>query len=263
MRFYDALVKYTHPLPTLIAVESSGNEFNFSKSMNIGINEALKLNSEYIILTNDDIVVTENWLEPLLESFSTTKEIGFCVPKIAKITQNGFSKPTFPIIKMPSRASILFAATLGKVLPDALWSVTKELLRYAQATVDTISNNVADTSAPAWGFMINVQPISLTKTHVIADLGGFDERFKNGCEDFDLSIRACPKNYKMCANARSLVYDIGGASSGGFALLRGKHTRQKRVQIANNWLQLARKYEPNIYKNFLLRCATQTYVVNF
>ncbi len=53
-----------------------------------GYNQALKhLNSDYFLLLNSDVEVTENWLHPLLKIMDINPLIGACQPKILSLNQ--------------------------------------------------------------------------------------------------------------------------------------------------------------------------------
>src|SRR5436853_447350 len=48
-----------------------------------GYNNALtKIDSEYFVLLNSDVEVTENWLSPLIDLMDKDKSIGACQPKV-------------------------------------------------------------------------------------------------------------------------------------------------------------------------------------
>jgi GT2 family glycosyltransferase len=53
-----------------------------------GYNRALKqINSEYVVLLNSDVEVTENWLEPMMDYLDVHPEIAACQPKILDYSQ--------------------------------------------------------------------------------------------------------------------------------------------------------------------------------
>ena len=56
-----------------------------------GYNKALsQINTEYFVLINSDVEVTENWLEPIITLFEKEKEIGIIQPKILDFKRKEF-----------------------------------------------------------------------------------------------------------------------------------------------------------------------------
>ena len=49
-------IELNTPFPTVIFVESVGDEFHFSKSMNEGIRKGFSFSPDYMVLSNDDVL---------------------------------------------------------------------------------------------------------------------------------------------------------------------------------------------------------------
>ena len=81
-QFANSLSKTAEQKPTIISVESYGPEFNYAKSINAGIQEALAYNPDFLILSNDDIVFFKGWLESLLSCFELFPRLGYVIPSI-------------------------------------------------------------------------------------------------------------------------------------------------------------------------------------
>ena len=65
-------IELNTPFPTVIFVESVGDEFHFSKSMNEGIRKGFSFSPDYMVLSNDaittarhqlDLLHTNRWIE--------------------------------------------------------------------------------------------------------------------------------------------------------------------------------------------------------
>jgi|FaiFalDrversion3_1042247.scaffolds.fasta_scaffold00181_4 GT2 family glycosyltransferase len=54
----------------------------FASGVNIGIDRAIHMGAEYVLLLNNDTVVAPNFLEPLVEAMDEDPKIGISVPKI-------------------------------------------------------------------------------------------------------------------------------------------------------------------------------------
>src|SRR3989339_433228 len=69
-------LKQNHPEINLILLEKN---YGFAE----GYNKALeKVDSEYFVLLNSDVEVTEGWIEPLIKLMDSDSEIAACMPKI-------------------------------------------------------------------------------------------------------------------------------------------------------------------------------------
>ena len=126
--------------PTIIIVESSGNEFNFSKSMNCGILEAIKANSEYIMLSNNDVFPTqEDWAETLINSLTYFKLTAYAVPSLIN------SKSLLnvdPILKMPNKFIVNTFTHLYPIIPQkTLPLLAKIRINFAYKNINKSDDN--------------------------------------------------------------------------------------------------------------------------
>lgn len=72
----------------------------YVKATNLGIKYALNLNSQYIILQNNDTEVTKNWLKPLIKAMNSDKNIiGACPITNSEIAVQGFKNVKRKFIK--------------------------------------------------------------------------------------------------------------------------------------------------------------------
>ena len=74
----DSVLFVKQHFPTVQIIKNTGN-FGFAQ----GYNEALQhIDAEIYALVNSDIEVTENWLQPILETFEKEPETAIIQPKI-------------------------------------------------------------------------------------------------------------------------------------------------------------------------------------
>lgn len=74
----DSLIFLSKHFPDVEIVKLEKN-FGFAK----GYNEALKkVESDYYVLLNSDVEVTENWIDPVITLMEADALIGACQPKI-------------------------------------------------------------------------------------------------------------------------------------------------------------------------------------
>ncbi|MDR2860169.1 MAG: glycosyltransferase family 2 protein [Mediterranea sp.] len=80
----DQSVQMLHEYFPSVRVIILGENFGFAG----GYNRALKqIESDYVVLLNSDVEVTENWLEPVVDYLDAHPEIAACQPKILNYSQ--------------------------------------------------------------------------------------------------------------------------------------------------------------------------------
>lgn len=77
----DSVINLKERFPSLKIIESNKN-LGYASGNNIGIEYALKDNSEYICILNNDAIVDKNFLEPLINIFDTCNDVAAVGPCI-------------------------------------------------------------------------------------------------------------------------------------------------------------------------------------
>jgi GT2 family glycosyltransferase len=193
-------------------VESSGPFFNFSYAMNIGIRKALEMGSEFIMLTNDDILPMDDisnidiivkrmkekydifipqiynsnlFISPVQsiyrQSFITAHYLkGNHKPKgdeIDKVMDIRMLVQNLGIYSNPYIMKYIILRENDPVLAGQSSILTRKVKEFALRGVNKLLIKIN-----------NVQPISIVKSSLL-ESENFDESFVNGGEDVDLSIR--------------------------------------------------------------------------
>lgn len=151
-------------------VELMKNDRNlgFAGGNNVAIVRALKEGAEYILLLNNDTVVSPNFLERMIAVAGSDRRIGILNPKISYFDNPQriwYAGGTFSLWQG-------FARHTGKRAVDAA--------RYSKTREVSFITGCA--------FLI--------KAEVIAKIGLLDDRFFLVCEDTDWSVRALNAGYK-------------------------------------------------------------------
>jgi GT2 family glycosyltransferase len=147
-----------------------------------GNNQGIKLaKGEYVILLNNDTIVTENWLENLLRTFEKDPAIGLVGPMSNFVA--------------------------GKQLvPHFSCKTNDEMQEWARKFSKTHHEQIEFTNRLV-GFCLAI------KRDVISTVGLLDERFgKGNYEDDDYSLRAYLSGYKLAIAKNTFIYHYGNSS---------------------------------------------------
>ena len=156
-----------------------------------GYNRAFKeIDSEYFVLINSDIEVSENWLEPLVKWMDTHPECGACAPKLHSYQE---------------REKFEYAGAAGGYIdkfgyPFCRGRVLKRL-ETDRGQYDSPTDVLWATGA-----------CLMVRSSVYASLGGLDERFFAHMEEIDLCWRMQLEGWKVTTVPDSVVYHVGGGT---------------------------------------------------
>jgi GT2 family glycosyltransferase/cytochrome c-type biogenesis protein CcmH/NrfG len=158
------------------------NEVNlgFPKAVNQGISIA---NGNYILIMNNDVVVTRGWLENLISHIDSDKHMGIVAP----------------MSNYASGAQLLKGA-------DKLYSNEDELQKFAEY-IYRVNMGRRFEIPHVTGLCM------LIKREVIDKIGGFDERFSPGnFEDDDFCLRAKLAGFKIAIAEDVFIHHFGSKS---------------------------------------------------
>ena len=187
-----------------------------------GYNKAFEqIDSEYFVLINSDIEVTDNWLKPLVEWMDSHPECGACAPKLHSWQE---------------RDMFEYAGAAGGYLdrfgyPFCRGRILKRLEK---------DNGQYDSPADVlWA----TGACLMVRSSVYRKLGGLDERFFAHMEEIDLCWRMQLEGFKVTVVPESVVYHVGGGT------LPATSPFKLFLNYRNNLLML----ENNLAKTFALR----------
>ena len=158
-------------------IQNIKNE-GFAVACNQGINQS---QSEYAVLLNNDIEVTNGWLNALVKEAETDERIGIAgslllYPGTDKIQHCG--------VRIGKLGNGIAPYHINKL----------KSLKYTPAARNSRDYKVVTAAC------------ALIKRKVIDDIGLFDEKFKNGYEDVDYCFRVYTNGYRIRYCADSVVY---------------------------------------------------------
>jgi GT2 family glycosyltransferase len=192
-----------------------------------GYNEALKhIDAEIYALVNSDIEVTENWLQPILDTFENEPKTAIIQPKILDFKNKEYFE---------------YAGAAGGFIDEYGYPFCRGRIF---DTLEKDNGQYDDTREIFWAsgacFFI--------RSSVYKTLNGFDDDFFAHQEEIDLCWRAINKGYKIKYTSESVVYHIGGAT------LQQGHPMKTFLNFRNSLLMLTKNLpKEQLYKIVLGR----------
>ncbi len=192
-----------------------------------GYNEALKhIDAEIYALVNSDIEVTENWLQPILDTFENEPKTAIIQPKILDFKNKEYFE---------------YAGAAGGFIDEYGYPFCRGRIF---DTLEKDNGQYDDTREIFWAsgacFFI--------RSSVFKALNGFDDDFFAHQEEIDLCWRAINKGYKIKYTSKSVVYHVGGAT------LQQGHPMKTFLNFRNSLLMLTKNLpKEQLYKILLGR----------
>lgn len=186
-----------------------------------GYNKAFEqIGSEYFVLINSDIEVSEDWLGPLMDWMDNHPECGACAPKLHSWQE---------------REKFEYAGAAGGYIdrfgyPFCRGRVLKRL--------ETDNGQYDDPKDVFWA----TGACLMVRSSLYRKLGGLDERFFAHMEEIDLCWRMQLEGFKVTVVPQSIVYHVGGGT------LPATSPFKLYLNFRNNLLML----ENNLARTFAL-----------
>ena len=176
-----------------------------------GYNLALRqVETDYFLLLNSDVQVTENWLSPLINQMEKHPEIAACQPKILS-----FAQPT----------QFEHAGACGGFIDKYGYPFCRgrvfTTLEQDNGQYDTVTDIFWASGA-----------CLLMRSSLFFEMSGFDDTFFAHMEEIDLCWRLKNRGYRIVCVPQSRVFHVGGGS------LDVKNVRKTYLNFRNNWLML-------------------------
>jgi GT2 family glycosyltransferase len=192
--------------PSVEVILNPANE-GFAK----GYNTALKqVQSDYYVLLNSDVEVTENWIQPVIDLMEKDQAIAACQPKILSYN----NKKLFEY----AGASGGWMDNFGyPFMRGRIFDVCEE-----------DKGQYDDAQACFWASGAAL----FVKVDAYHEMGGMDEYFFAHQEEIDLCWRMQAAGYKIFVEPASVVYHVGGGT-----LPKG-NSRKTYLNFRNNLIMM-------------------------
>ncbi len=193
-----------------------------------GYNEALKqVNAEYFVLLNQDIEVTENWVERVIAEIERDNLIVAAQPKLRAFHQ---------------REHFEYAGACGGYLDKYGYAFCRGRIFN---TVEKDKGQYDDVTDVFWA----TGACLFIRSDVFWKMGGFDEDFFAHQEEIDLCWRIKNSGYRVICVPSSVVYHVGGGS------LPQGNPRKSFLNYRNNLCMLFKNMRKGevLWKLFVVR----------
>ena len=172
---------------------------NYSASVNLGIAAG---SAPKICIMNDDVIVSDGWLEPMLETVES-ESIGFCNP----LSNSEFGIQHACVMRI---GEVELLHCNNYLREGKIYQKDKENGGVYSASIYTyVPVHVRRMLPLEWvAFFCTV-----TTRKVIETIGLLDDQFNNGSEDVDLCYRAKRMGLGSVVNENSFVFHFGGTST--------------------------------------------------
>ncbi|MFH1359471.1 MAG: glycosyltransferase family 2 protein [Candidatus Omnitrophota bacterium] len=177
------------PIKDILTLISLKENLGFAGGNNVGIKMALERGAEYVLLLNNDTIVTPDFLTQLVQSAQTIQNLGILGTKI-----NHY----------PDKDIIWFSRGKIDYFRGAFYHINKE------------RKNLVDSDFITGCLMF-------IPASVLQDVNLFDERYFLNAEDVDLSQRIKKAGYKLVVNQDAVIYHQFSASMGGIHSKRNQY----------------------------------------
>lgn len=160
---------------------------------------------EYVVLLNDDVRVTPDWLDPLVRYMDNHRRCAGLQPKLLKDV-TGLANMT----ARPDQPDFFeYAGACGGYLDNMGYP-------YCRGRIfDDVEEDRGQYDLPegeAWPVMWATGACLMVKTQAYLQVGGLDKRFFAHMEEIDLCWRLRRMGYELVCVPQSKVYHKGGAS---------------------------------------------------
>ncbi|NND05373.1 MAG: glycosyltransferase family 2 protein [Saprospiraceae bacterium] len=177
-------LKENHPDIELIVLPTN---YGFAE----GYNQAIrKVHATYVVLLNSDVEVTRQWLEPMISTLKSNKQIGAIQPKVKSFE---------------NKSNFEYAGACGGLM-DTLGYPFCQGRILSEVEQDFGQYDKAREVFWATGAAMSI------RRKVFMDFGGFDGSFFAHMEEIDLCWRMKQAGYQIWTQPDSVIYHQGGGT---------------------------------------------------
>lgn len=245
--FLPSVIENTNPLLADVCVADNGSTDNSVEILqsefptvrlirldeNYGFAEGYNkvmdfVDTEYVVLLNSDVEVTDSWIEPILEYMDENPEVAACQPKILSYR----NKDLFE-----------YAGASGGFIDKYGYPFCRGRVFDTVEADNGQYNDIIDIFWASGAAMF-------VRRNLYKSVGGLDGKFFAHMEEIDLCWRFLSRGYRVVCVPSSTVYHVGGAT------LKKENPRKTYLNFRNNLLMLYKNLLSHELKSVMrVRCA--------
>jgi GT2 family glycosyltransferase len=191
-----------------------------------GYNDALKhIEADVFCLLNSDVEVTENWINPIIETFKKEENTAIIQPKLLDFNKKDHFE---------------YAGAAGGFIDKYGYPFCRGRI------FDTIEKDFGqynDTSNIFWASGASL----FIRSTVFNELNGLDERFFAHMEEIDLCWRAKNLGYSVKYVGNSVIYHVGGAT------LKNTNPKKTYLNFRNSLFALTKNAQGPLFSIMVVR----------
>lgn len=216
---FDKYTKFRNKFKKLKHLKFIRSDYNagFAGGCNIALK---KIKSGYIVLLNDDTIVSKNWLDSIISYMEEHPEVGACQPKIKNMRKKEYFE---------------YAGAGGGFMDVYGYPFCRGRIFY---TIEKDKGQYDDITEVVW----TSGNCLVTRASVLKKVGLLDEIFFIYGEEADLCWRMHYHGYKLMYIPKSVVYHYGSGTMGSST------PRKVFLHHRNGMLLLLKNYS---FKNLL------------
>jgi len=211
--------------PEIQTIQFSKNH-GYAKGYNKAIDQ---IESKYIVLLNDDVLVTPNWLAPLIKLMEADSSIGVSMPAI---------------LDYNNREKYEYAGAAGGLLDKSGIPFCKGRIF---DTIEDVNPHYNESEEVFWASGAAM----VVRRDLFINFEGFDEAFFAHQEEIDFCWRIKKAGYKVMSVPSSIVYHVGGSTLGY------DNPRKTYLNVRNNHWMLIKNAKKAGFKRLLFRRIVQ------
>lgn len=172
--------------PEIKVIELTKN-YGFAEGYNKGLKN---IDTEYVAIINSDVLVTGNWLDPLLDALEQEKALAAVQPVIKSLED---------------KSSFEYAGAAGGFIDALGYPFCRGRIF---ETIEKDTNQYQDPIEVFWASGAAM----VTRTKLFKDIGGFDGGFFAHQEEIDLCWKMKTAGFSIKCIPSSIVYHEGGST---------------------------------------------------
>ena len=177
-------LKEWHPECKIVTLDRN---YGFAEGYNLGID---KIESKYTVLLNSDVLVSEHWLDPIIELMEGDETIAACQPKV---------------LSLEEKNKFEYAGAGGGMMDKLGYPFCRGRI------FDHIENDEGQYNEEIEIFWASGAAM-VVRTDLYKKFNGLDPDYFAHQEEIDLCWRFKNSGYRLCYVPRSVVYHLGGGT---------------------------------------------------